>query len=160
MLLYIISSQIDKGKESTFPLFDFLLVAGVGFEPTTFGLWGQSQDTGPYSNDFRPVDLRIQPSVKALAQLSPQNQDLVVHLIRQLAQREGINVALTPGTLTTPAEGIPLWVADMKAREYSPRTIECYVQAVRHYLTCDSVPTTLSIKQYVARRLGAGHTPM
>ncbi len=104
------SYQQSSGHSTETPKELTSLVAGVGFEPTTFGLWGQSQDARPHSDDFRPIDPRIQPSVKALAQLSPQNQDLAINLIRQLAQREGINVALTPGTLTTPAEGIPLWV--------------------------------------------------
>jgi integrase/recombinase XerD len=74
-------------------------------------------------------------------------------LTRQLAQTEGIIVALTPCILTTPAEGMPLWVADMKARSYSPRTIQTYTQAVSAYLAHDPAPTTLSIKRYLAVRL-------
>ena len=53
----------------------------------------------------------IEPTMRALGQLSPQNQETITSLIRQLAQREGINVPLTASSsLQTPAEGMPLWV--------------------------------------------------
>ena len=92
--------------------------------------------------------------MRALNQLSPQNQQIIISLIRQLAQTEGINVAISPSILTTPAEGIPLWIADLKSRGYSPRTIDTYAQSARTYLAHDPAPTTLSIKRYMAGRLG------
>ena len=118
------------------------LVAGVGFEPTTFGLLARC-----------PVDSRLEPSVRALNQLSPQNQQIIISLIHQLAQTEGINVALSPSTLATPSEGILLWIADLKSRGYSRRTIATYAQSARAYLAYDPTPTALSIKQCLAKRL-------
>jgi site-specific recombinase XerD len=99
------------------------------------------------------ADPRLHPTIAALTQLNPRNQDIIMSLTRQLAQGEGLTVALTPSILTHPADGISLWVADMKARCYSARTIETYVQAVSSYLAHDPVPTALSIKQYIATRL-------
>jgi len=62
-----------------------------------------------------------------LAQLTPSSQRLVSSLVRQLAEREGINMATaaSPG-LKTPADGIPLWVAKLKAERYSGRTVDMY----------------------------------
>jgi site-specific recombinase XerD len=50
-------------------------------------------------------------------------------------------------------DGIPLWVASLKARHLSPRTIEGYEADVRRYLGHDPRPTYLSIQAYIARRL-------
>jgi site-specific recombinase XerD len=50
-------------------------------------------------------------------------------------------------------EGIPLWVANLKARYLSPRTIEGYESDVRRYLKRDPRPTYLSIQAYTAKRL-------
>jgi integrase len=89
-----------------------------------------------------------------LRQLSPQSQDIVALLVRQLAGRESINVPLasTPG-LQTPAEGIPLWVAKLKAERYAERTIHTYQYNVRRYLRHDPIPTKLGIQAYLAERL-------
>ena len=73
------------------------------------------------------TDSALEPTIKALCQLSPQSQETVISLARQLAEREGINVPLAqaPG-LQSPIEGIPLWVAKLKAERYSGRTIHMY----------------------------------
>jgi len=82
------------------------------------------------------------------------NQELVISLIRQLAERKGINIALSPSMgLQTPAEGMPLWIAKLKSERYSPRTIELYTQIVRKYLSRDPYPTSISIRSYLAKRL-------
>jgi len=61
----------------------------------------------------------LEPTIRALGQLSPQAQEIAASLVRQLAQREGINVPLTqaPG-LQTPAEGVPMWLAKPRAERY------------------------------------------
>ena len=48
----------------------------------------------------------IEPTIRALRQLSPQSQQAAIALVKQLAEREGMNIALSaaPG-LQTPAEG-------------------------------------------------------
>jgi hypothetical protein len=127
------------------------LVAGVGFEPTTFGLREPNQLQG----NFVPIfDCPLEPVVQALHQLSPQSQELVTLMVRQLAEREGVNVPLTaaPG-LQTPAEGIPLWVAKLKAERYAARTVHMYQYYARRYLERDPAPTKLGVQSYLAKRL-------
>jgi len=56
------------------------------------------------------------PTVRALSQLSPQAQEIAVSLVRQLAERGGINVPLTASQgLQTPTEGVPMWAAKLRA---------------------------------------------
>ena len=110
---------------------------------------------GATGQDFEPLfDTPLGPIVHALAQLSPSSQNLVSSLVRQLAEREGINIATAedPG-LKTPAEGIPLWVAKLKAERYAERTIQTYLYHVRRYLGHDPMPTKLGIQSYLAKRL-------
>lgn len=106
------------------------------------------------SNPAPATNPHLEPTIRALTHLSPQNQQVATSLIRQLAQTEGITVALEPCPLTTPAEGIQLWTADLLARNYSPRTIEVYRQTAEAYLAHDPMPTALTIKQSSAMRLG------
>ena len=79
---------------------------------------------------------------------------MVLNLIRSLAERNGVNVAFTmaPG-LQTLAEGIPLWIASLRAERYSPKTIRQYRLDVANYLRLDPHPTFLTIQQYLADRL-------
>jgi site-specific recombinase XerD len=79
---------------------------------------------------------------------------MVFNLIRGLAERDGIPIAhtLAPG-LQTPDEGIPLWIASLKADQYSLGTIEQYQLAVRNYLKHDPYLTFLTIQHYLAEML-------
>ena len=62
------------------------------------------------------VNPLLESTVKAYNALSPKSQELISLMVRQLAEREGINMALTSAPrLQTPAEGIPLWLAKLKA---------------------------------------------
>lgn len=58
----------------------------------------------------------LEPTVRALRQLSPQSQSLVASTVKQLAEREGVDVppAPTPG-LKAPTDGIPMWLAKLRA---------------------------------------------
>jgi len=96
----------------------------------------------------------MEPVVRVLNQLSLQSQGIAASLVRQLAEREGINVPLSsaPG-LQSPAEGIPLWTAKLRAERYSERTIHMYRYLAGRYLEKDSAPTKLGIQSYLARRL-------
>ena len=96
----------------------------------------------------------IEPTIRALNQLSPQAQEIAASLVRQLAEREGIDVPLTqaPG-LQTPTEGIPMWLAKLRAERYSERTIHMYRYLATKYLERDPTPTKLGIQQYLADRL-------
>ena len=88
----------------------------------------------------------LEPTVRALQQLSPQNQETIISLVRQLAGREGVTVASaqSPG-LQTPTEGVPLWLAKLRAERYSERTIHMYRYLAVRYLEKDPAPTKLGI---------------
>jgi integrase len=96
----------------------------------------------------------LDPYIHTLAQMNPTNQQMVLNLIRGLAERDGIPLAHTiaPG-LQAPAEGIPLWLASLKAEQYSPRTVDNYQRIAKYYLRFDPYPTLLSIQSYLANRL-------
>ena len=91
----------------------------------------------------------IEPTVRALGQLSPSSQGAVAALVRQLAEREGISVALTesPG-IQSPAEGIPLWLAKLRAERYSQRTIHMYEYLARRYLGHSPTPNKFEIQSH------------
>ena len=96
----------------------------------------------------------LDPYFQALAQIPPEDQQMVLSLIRGLAERNGVTVPHTVApSLQTLDEGIPLWVASLKAERYSPRTIKEYEIDVRLYLKCDPQPTRLTIQSYLAERL-------
>jgi integrase len=100
------------------------------------------------------VDPRLEPTISALSQLSPAKQELAMNLVRQLAEREGINVAISPAMgLQVPAQGIDIWVAKLQSERYSPRTIKRYRWAVERYLEQDPFPTSMRIREYLAQRL-------
>ena len=96
----------------------------------------------------------IEPTVRALGQLSPSSQGAVAALVGQLAEREGISVELTgaPG-IQTPAEGIPLWLAKLRSERYSQRTVHMYEYLARRYLKQNPNPTKFEIQSYLAERL-------
>jgi site-specific recombinase XerD len=97
---------------------------------------------------------RIEPIMRALRQLSPSGQGAVAALVRQLADREGVSVEQT-GTLglRSPTEGIPLWLAKLKAERYSARTVHMYRYLARRYLDRHPAPTKLEVQSYLAKRL-------
>jgi len=106
-------------------------------------------------NPQQTNDNELEPAVRAFHQLSPQSREIAASLVRQLAEREGITVALTASQgLQTPTEGIPLWVSKLKAERYSERTIHMYEYLARRYLKQNQDPTKLGIQSYLAERLG------
>jgi len=96
----------------------------------------------------------LEPTVRALHQLSPSSQEAAIALVRQMAEREGVRVASaqSPG-LRSPSEGVPLWIAKLKAERYSPRTVHMYGYLARRYLERDPTPTKLGVQAYLAGRL-------
>ena len=105
------------------------------------------------------VSAPLEPAVRALGMLSPQSQEMAASLIRQLAEREGVHVALTsaPG-IQTPAEGIPLRVASLKAGRYAERAVHMYEYLATRYLRSDPAPTKLGVQSYLAQRLEEAST--
>jgi hypothetical protein len=96
----------------------------------------------------------IEPVMRAFRQLSPGSQGAVATLVRQLAKSEGISVEQTgnPG-IRSPAEGIPLWLAKLKAERYSARTVHIYRYLIRRYLDSHPAPTKFELQSYLAKRL-------
>jgi integrase len=96
----------------------------------------------------------IEPTIKALGQLSPSSQGAVIALVRQLAEREGISVELSNTlVLQSPAEGIPLWLAKLRSERYAQRTIHMYEYLARRYLAQNPAPTKFELQSYLAERL-------
>lgn len=99
-------------------------------------------------NDQRLTAPNLQdPRIVALA------QQLAQEMLANLIQGLGNGVATAPAALDSLDASIPLWVASLKAKRYSPQTIKLYEHDVRHYLAHDPCPTALSIQAYVAKRL-------
>jgi len=88
--------------------------------------------------------------------LSPQSQQVVKGLVRQLCENEGVNTPpeMAPG-LQTLEEGIPLWTSWM-ITHYRPSTIKLYTHYVRSLIKDSQRPTTLSIQQHQAAELLEG----
>jgi len=102
----------------------------------------------------------IEPVIAALRRLSPQSQELVTPLVRQLAEREGITVvAAEAGVPRLPAEGIELWVAKLRAEKRAKRTIGIYRYLAEKFLKQCPEPTRADIRGYIADRLGEGLSP-
>jgi len=98
---------------------------------------------------------KLEPYLQALAQLPANDLQIVLTVVRSLAERNGITIAANAApSEQTLQKGIPLWIACLKAEQYSPRTIEQYLLVVRKYIKLDSQPTFLSIQHYLATRLG------
>ena len=92
----------------------------------------------------------LEPTITALA------QQLAQQMLANLFQASSTGVPPTPSTthgLQDLEQGVPLWVASLKARHQSPRTIQGYEADVRNYLKRNPEPTFLSIQGYIARRL-------
>jgi len=52
------------------------------------------------TNQQQTNDNTLEPTVRAFDQLSPQSQEMAMSLVRQLAEREGINVSLVKQVLS------------------------------------------------------------
>ena len=93
----------------------------------------------------------LEPYIQALSQMAPANREMVLNLIRTLAEIDNEPLSRTSASgLQLPEEGIPLWLASLKAEQYSPRTIREYRRIVGYYLKSDPRPTLLSIQSYLA----------
>ncbi len=99
-------------------------------------------------------DSSLEPTIRALHQLSPNGQQADIALVGQLAEGEGITVMQTqsPG-IQAPIEGIPLWLAKLRAERYSARTTHMYEYLTRRFLKNDPAPTRFGLQSYLANRL-------
>jgi site-specific recombinase XerD len=90
----------------------------------------------------------INPTIYTLA------QELAQQMVANIFRTDGANIIHNPTScLEDLKQGVPLWIASLKARHHSPRTIQGYEADVKNYLKRDQHPTFLSIQGYIAERL-------
>lgn len=90
-------------------------------------------------------------------QLSPRSQQLLLTMVEQLAENEGIAFSSNHHpTFTDLAAAIPPWEDDLSSREYSNRTIETYSYWVRKTLVAVPEPTYLKLTHYLAEQKKRG----
>lgn len=100
------------------------------------------------------VGKELEPTVRAIVSLSPASLQLVSSLVRQLAEREGIDVGTQSASrISCPADGVPLWVAKMTQESMSPGTIRVYQSTTRMLLALCPTPSHLDIQGWLAQRL-------
>ena len=96
----------------------------------------------------------LEPVVRGISALSPQNFELVKDMVRQLALREGYDMAAAKGRLLdSPAAGVPLWVSKLRQEGYSHETILTYSSTIRVLLESIPAPTGLDLQAWLAARL-------
>lgn len=88
-------------------------------------------------------------------QLSPNNKQLAINLISQLAAQDGLKVSLT-SEYKAPHANLKLWVANLKSEGKSQNTIDLYVRLCRNILKRLPMPTFLELQSYFAERLNNG----
>ena len=93
---------------------------------------------------------------ESIDHLTPQSQQAVRVLVRQLCENEGINIPPDQGAhMRDLMEGITLWEAWM-VPQCQPGTIRLYKRYIKLLLTYDPKPTAFSIQQRQAAELLGG----
>ena len=96
----------------------------------------------------------LEPVVEALALLSPASMELVTSLVKQLAEREGIDMGLDrKARISCPMDGVPMWQAKLKQESYSPGTIRIYMSTIKMCLADHPAPSRLDLQQWLATRM-------
>lgn len=100
------------------------------------------------------VDRPLEPVARALVMLSPASRDLVSSLVRQLAEREGINMESgRASVIGGPVDAIGLWTAKLRQEGYSPNTIRTYMSSLNAFLPAHPKPSRLDVQAWLAGRL-------
>jgi integrase/recombinase XerD len=81
-------------------------------------------------------------------QISPANQEVVAMLIRNLAEKEGIE-AVDSASLHTPREGVELWASDLELQGLTRGTAKSYTQKVEALLDKYANPTEVDIRTFL-----------
>lgn len=90
-------------------------------------------------------------------QLSPRSQKLLLTLVQQLAESEGISIPSgRPPAFPDLRTAMPLWVDDLSSRGYSDRSIQTYSYWVKKILNKIPQPTYLSLTHYLAKQREKG----
>ena len=94
----------------------------------------------------------LEGAKQALDLLPPQDQEFMLTILRQPAERNNISMPYE----AAPAEGLGLWQAWLIGQGYSRETIRIYSLLVKCYLEDNPVPTTLSVIQSMADKFQQG----
>lgn len=86
-------------------------------------------------------------------QLSPQKQETVITLVRQLAEQDGIRVVHDPAMLTTPVEALDRWLSELELNGLSKHTIVGYRCHLGGLLREYPTPTEQDVKEYLVTLL-------
>ncbi len=90
-------------------------------------------------------------------QLSPRSQQLLLTMVEQLAENEGIAVSSNHHpTFTDLTAAIPLWEDDLSAKEFSDRSIQSYSYWVKKILNEVADLTYLGLTHYFAEQRKRG----
>lgn len=102
----------------------------------------------------------IDAIISTMSKLSPESLELVVPLVRKLAEREGIGmeVAQAPKAVSI-KEGIELWAAKLRGERRSDRTVRMYRYLAERFLEDHPDPTRAELRRHIDQRLGEGLSP-
>lgn len=107
----------------------------------------------PREGDRGAGSMNVEELSRVFVHLSPRSQQLLLAIVKELAESEGISISssLHP-TFTDLAAAILLWEDDLSSKEYSDRTIETYSYWVKRILDAVPEPTYLSLTHYLAEQ--------
>ncbi|MFC1860634.1 site-specific integrase [Chloroflexota bacterium] len=92
----------------------------------------------------------LESAIQSLRYMLPETQKLIVPLLSQLAQAEGVSPHVE---YRSPIKSIDSWGTKLKAERKSVRTIMLYSCLVRRFLKQVPAPTRADIREYLARRI-------
>jgi len=84
--------------------------------------------------------------------LSPSSRGILLTMLEQLAEREGISVS-AQDNFAAPAEGLDLWKSKLRQEGYSPNTIRTYLSTLTRFLAVNPTPSKLDIQRWLAKQL-------
>jgi hypothetical protein len=123
------------------------VVAAEGFEPTTKGMYAQSPITftklPAELYNINMGNLNLSSLLKQIAQLSPEEKSELLSLLQ----------SGKTSILSSPAEGLTDWEAEMVARGLATGTISLYTRTVKRFLDFYPTPTARDVRNYSVQRL-------
>lgn len=108
----------------------------------------------PKDNDATmPVPPELMSAVRTLGLLSASARGIVLTLLEQMAEREGVTMTSGENSLPSPADGLDLWQSKMRQEGKSYRTVDTYLSTLRRFLAEHPAPTKLDIQKWLAQQL-------
>jgi site-specific recombinase XerD len=95
----------------------------------------------------------LEQAYRALQLLSPNGRELMLTMLKQVANQEGISMDAQASGLDKPIDGLDLWESKLKQEGKSGRTIETYRSTLLRFLAHYPEPTRLEIQSWLAVQL-------